>query len=65
MGCYYRKRVVITMPLEQLPEKDIMFIKIKYSKFLQNSCNATFDDITEEAIYIKNVYIGLRSTPEL
>ena len=36
-------------------EKDIMFIKIKYSKFLQNSCNATFDDITEEAIYIKNV----------
>lgn len=55
MGCYYRKRVVITMPLEQLPEKDIMFIKIKYSKFLQNSCNETFDDITEEAIYIKNV----------
>lgn len=37
----------MTMPLEQLPEKDNIFRKTKQSQILENNSNKTSDDITE------------------
>ena len=49
MRYYYHKKVAKTMPLEQLPEKDTIFKKTKYSKILENNSNKTFHDITKHA----------------